>query len=117
MVGFVHLRDLNDGRFYSVYEISMMFVLFGHEMSLWPVLSGYEISLTVSFVPLRDFNDSRFSLSVIFLQLQDLILVCFVLLRDFNDGRFCSVNDVILIHRVILVIPLFFPLQDFKDSE
>jgi len=49
--------------------------------------------VTVSFVPLQDFNDSWFSSSVSFVQLQGLSSDCFILLRDFNDDRFCSVND------------------------
>jgi len=82
-------------------------VLFSYEISVRFVLSFYEISMIVGFVllmmlvlihhvilmialffPLRDFEDSRFSSSVSFVQLRDLSLVRFVLLRDFNDGRF-----------------------------
>jgi len=59
----------------------------------WPVLFGHKVSVTVSFVPLQNFNNSRFSPSVSFVQLRGLSPDCFILLRDFNDGRFCSVND------------------------
>jgi len=63
MVGFVWLRDFNDGRFCSVTRVQRKSVSF-----------HYEISETVGFVSLQDFKDGRF-----------------VPLRNFNDGRFCSV--------------------------
>jgi len=52
--------------------------------------------VTVSFVPLQDFNDSWFSSSVSFVPLQGLSSDCFILLRDFNDAGFdpsCDLGD------------------------
>jgi len=47
-VGFIQLRDLNDGQFYSVTK------------SQWRLdLLGYKISMTVGFAGLRDLNDSK----------------------------------------------------------
>jgi len=56
---------------------SRWFVLFSYKLSITSVLFGYEISKTVGFVSLQDFNDGWFCF--------------FVLLRDFKDSRFCFV--------------------------
>jgi len=47
--GFVLLRDFNNGRFYSDYEILVTFVLLGHE-----------ISLIAGFVRLQGLSDGEF---------------------------------------------------------
>jgi len=107
MVGFVRLRDLNDGwfsesvgfvlsydfkhgRVCSVTRSQWWLVLFlcsfndgrfcsvmSFQWHLASVLLGYKISKRVGFVSLRDFNDGWFCF--------------FVLLRDFKDSRFCFI--------------------------
>jgi len=70
MIGFIPVRDFNDGHVCS-------FTRFQRQSDLF----HYEISMMVDFVQLRDLNDNRFS-----------ALVGFVLLRDFKDNRFCFVS-------------------------
>jgi len=127
MVGFVHLRDLtdswfsvsvgfvllwdfNDGRIYLVYEISMTFVLFGHEIS---VMAG--------FVRLRDVSDGQFFSFTRFQWQSVFIDSHFYSVTRSHFGLFCPFAKFkwwsVLSHHVILVIVLFFPLWDFKDSE
>jgi len=48
--------------------------------------------MKVSFVPLQDFNDGQFSLSVSFIRIQDFNDVCCIQLSDFGDNQFCSVT-------------------------
>jgi len=52
MVGFGRLRNL--------LVSQSNFHLFSYEISIQYVLIHYEISMTVSFAGLRDFNDSQF---------------------------------------------------------
>jgi len=65
-VGFVSLRDLNDGRFWWVTTFQRWSVLVGYKISKMvgfqcqSVFYRDEISKTVSFVSLRVFNDRRF---------------------------------------------------------
>jgi len=98
MVGFVLLRDFNDGRFYSVMRFQWRPVLFGYKISKtvgFVAVFFYEISRKVGFVCLRDLNDGRFSVSYGFFSLQDFNdsrFCFFVLLRDFKESRFCSVT-------------------------
>jgi len=97
-VGFVALQVFNDGRFYSVmrFQLRLLFfffitrfqwhsVLFPHKISMTSVLFGYEISIMVAFVWLRDLNDGRFSVSVVFF--------CYMISNTvgFKDNRFCWV--------------------------
>jgi len=93
MVSFVLLKEFNDGR-----NICKKFTKF----QLWSVLLGYEILMTVGFVPLflnefsktvgfvllREFNDGR-NLWKKFAPLRDFKGSCFYPLQDFEDGRLC----------------------------
>ncbi|ROK15736.1 hypothetical protein DPX16_10040 [Anabarilius grahami] len=89
-VGFIQLRDLNDGRFCWFTK------------SRWSDLLGYEISMTVGFAGLRDFNgdlNNGWFCRVTSPQLHSALFgyeismtVGFAGLRDLNDGRFYSVT-------------------------
>jgi len=72
-VGFGGLQDFSDGR----------------------ILLGNEISVLVGYCVLRDLNDGRFSLSVIFffvLYYEFSMIVGFVPLQVFKNGRLSSVT-------------------------
>jgi len=80
---FVPLRDFNDNRFSVTVGFVPLFyftrfqrqsVLFRYEILIMSVLLGYEISETAGFVRLCDLNDGKF-----------------VPLRDFKDNWFCFV--------------------------
>jgi len=79
-VGFVSLWDFNDGRFCSVtrsqwrmvFSVSWFCSVIWFQT--WSGLFGYQISVTVSFIQLRAFDD-----------------IYFIRLRGFKDSRFCFV--------------------------
>jgi len=80
-------------------------VLLGYEISLMVSFFPLRISLTVGFVGSQGLNDGRFSVSVGFvpsLFYEILKTVGFVLLQDFNDGQF-SVSVSMLSMMVVFV--------------
>jgi len=124
MVGFVRLQNFNDCQFSMT--ISFLLLLdstdnqfFHYEISMtvrfqWqPVLFLYEISMKVGFVPLQDFNDSRFC-SVTKFQWQSVFS-----LRDLNDSQFCSFTrlqwQVLFFYKISMTVS-FVPLRGFSDS-
>jgi len=92
MVSFVGLRDLNDGRFYSVTRFQYHLALFLKE-----------ILMTVGFVPLRDFNDSYEISMMVGFQCQ-LVLFCYEI----------SKTSVLFGYEISVMVG-FVPLQDFND--
>jgi len=105
------------------YEISMTV---GYEISL--------ISMMVGFGGLRDLNDGRFSVLVIFFCFkiwktvgfvplffyENSMTVSFVSLRDLSDGRFCWVTRsqwrLLLLGYEISVMVCFAGLWDLSDG-
>lgn len=73
---FVPLQNFKGGRFCSVTRSQGQLVLL-----------HYEISMTVSLVTIRDFNDVRLY-SIIRFQM----MVGFIQLLDLSDGQFCLVT-------------------------
>jgi len=64
-----------------------LLVLFCYEILMMSVLFGYEISVAAGFVQLCDLNDGKFFSFTRLQRQSDLFF-----LRDFNDGWFCSVK-------------------------